>query len=43
MEKTEKTLSVPRSHLFSNSPDCPSYNPHDISLENLVLDQLTIR
>ena len=31
MEKQKKTLSVPRSHLFSNSPDCPSYNPHDIS------------
>ena len=23
--------------------DYYSYNPHDISLENLVLDQLTIR
>ena len=29
--------------LISNSPDCPSYNSYDISLENLVLDQLTIR
>ena len=41
MEKQKKPFQS--QDLISNSPDCPSYNPHDISLENLVLDQLTIR
>ena len=28
--------------LISNSPPCLTYNSHDASLENLVLDQLVI-
>ena len=28
--------------LITNSPSCLSYNSYDVSLENLVLDQLTI-
>ena len=34
------TLSFP--DLVSDSPKCLSYNSYDVSLENLVLDQLLI-
>ena len=34
------TLSLSRSH--TNSPYCLPYSSYDVSLENLVLDKLTI-
>ena len=35
------TISLPRSHSFSNSSNCLPYNSHDVTWgsENLVLDQ----
>ena len=33
---------TPNSHLISNSPYCLSYSSCDVSLENLLLDQLII-
>ena len=42
LNSTVFTLSLPRLHLFSNSPYCLPYNSYNVSSENLILDQLVI-
>ena len=37
-----RNFTLPPQDLFSNSPYCLPYNSHEVSLENVVLDQLII-